>query len=54
MDLVANEAGRLVDQVGAVTEALLEIDLVTGGDGDTIGDDDHRAFLCSLTGGLPD
>jgi tetratricopeptide (TPR) repeat protein len=41
MHLVADEAGALVDQVDALAEAVLEVDLVALGHGDAIGDDDH-------------
>jgi hypothetical protein len=41
MHLVADEARALVDQVDALAEAVLEVDLVALGHGDAIGDDDH-------------
>ncbi len=42
MDLVANETGRLIDEMNALAETILKLGLVSFGDGDTVGDDDHH------------
>ena len=51
-DLVAHEPGRAVDQVDASLEAILEVDLVSFGDGDAIGDDDHGSAVAPPSGCL--
>jgi hypothetical protein len=43
--LVADEAGALVDEVDALAEAVLEVDLMAFCDRDSVRDYDHRASL---------
>src|SRR5690606_6033931 len=48
------EAGRLIHEPDATAEAVLEIDLVSLGDGDAVGDDDHRRLHACGSAGCPD
>jgi hypothetical protein len=41
MDFVADESGRLVNQMDPISKTVFEIDFVPGGYRHAIGDDDH-------------
>jgi hypothetical protein len=53
MHVVADEARRALDEVGAMHESIFEIDLVSVGYGDAVGDDDHRKLLGGMSAFFP-
>ena len=50
MDFVSNESKRPADKMDAIVEAIFEINLMTVGHWNTIGNDDHYAVLLRRAG----